>query len=67
MTRDKSKFSSFKLKVNVTFVNNKKKKAKGIGDVHNTSKIENVLFIDGFKFNLLNTSQLCDKGNQVIF
>lgn len=32
-----------------------------------STKIQNVLFVDGFKHNLLSISQLCDKENRVIF
>jgi len=40
----------------------------GIGKVGNLdSSIRDVYLVDGLKFNLLSVSQLCDKGNKVIF
>ena len=41
----------------------------GHGSIGNNSSslIENVLLIDSLKHNLLNISQLCDKGFKVIF
>ena len=41
----------------------------GIGNVgkERSPIIENVLLVDGLKHNLLSISQLCDKGNRVIF
>jgi Pol polyprotein len=41
----------------------------GVGKVgKDPSKvIDNVYLVEGLKFNLLSVSQLCDKGNQVIF
>ena len=35
--------------------------------VRKTTYIEDVLLVDGLKHNLLNVSQLCDKGNRVTF
>ena len=32
-----------------------------------TTSIENVLYVDGLKHNLLSISQLCDKGNKIAF
>ena len=32
-----------------------------------SSLIENVLFVNGLRYNLLSISQLCDKGFKVIF
>ena len=53
----------------VTFGNNSKGKIIGVGSIGKNSSpiIENVLFVEGLKFNLLSISQLCDKGNRVIF
>ena len=53
----------------VTFGDNAKGKIVGIGRVgkKNSTYIENILLIDGLKHNLLSVSQLCDKGNRVIF
>ena len=53
----------------VTFGDNKKGKIIGIGSIgkSNSLNIENVLLVDGLKHNLLSISQLCDKGNKVVF
>ena len=41
----------------------------GVGKVvyDASNLIEDVLLVDGLKYNILSISQLCDKGNQVIF
>ena len=41
----------------------------GIGKIGNelAHSISDVYLVDGLKFNLLSVSQLCDKGNKVIF
>ena len=71
MTGDKSWFNSFcpKEKGSVTFGDNGKGKILGIGSIgmYPNPIIENVLLVKGLKHNLLSISQLCDKGNQVIF
>ena len=71
MTRDISLFSTISKKDggHVTFGDNAKGKIIGIGDIDNNSHIiiENVLLVDSLKHNLLNISQLCDKGFKVIF
>ena len=71
MTGDKNKFISLALKDggNVKFGDNSKRKIIGIGNIGKTYSlvIENVLLVDGLKHNLLNISQLCDKGYNVIF
>ena len=53
----------------VTFGDNTKGKIVGIGRVgkKDSTFIENVLLDEGLKHNLLSVSQLCDKGNRVIF
>jgi hypothetical protein len=71
MTGDKTKFSSFTPKDGgyVTYGDNNKGKILGTGKVGKTSStsIDNVLYVEGLKHNLLSISQLCDKGNEVIF
>ena len=71
MTGDKNMFSILTPKDGgyVTFGDDKKGKIIGIGNIGKTksSNIENVLLVDGLKHNLLSISQLCDKGNKVIF
>ncbi|XP_057496707.1 uncharacterized protein LOC130781518, partial [Actinidia eriantha] len=71
MTGDKSMFASLNPKDGgfVTFGDNSKGKIIGIGNVGKEPShiIENVLLVDGLKHNLLSISQLCDKGNKVIF
>ena len=46
-----------------------KGKIIGIGEIGNPQSlsIHHVLFVDGFKHNLLSISQLCDMGNKVTF
>nr|KYP73698.1 hypothetical protein KK1_006346 [Cajanus cajan] len=60
MTKDPSKFSSLKMKHEdyVTYENNNKGKILSYGNVGNTSftLIENVLFVEGLKHNLLGIS-----------
>ena len=53
----------------VTFRDNSKGKIIGIGNVGKEPFpiIENILLIDGLKYNLLSISQLCYKGKKVIF
>ena len=53
----------------MTFGDNGKGRIIGHGSIGNNSSslIENVLFVDGLKHNLLSISQLCDKGFKVIF
>ena len=48
----------------VTFGDNSKGQIKGIGKIGNKFFIfiENVLLVNGLKYNLLSISQLCDKG-----
>ena len=53
----------------VTFGDNNQCKVIAIGNVGQGKDplIENVLLVDGLKDNLLNISQLCDKGYKVLF
>ena len=71
MTGDESKFAFLTKKKwgYDTFGDNAKGKIIGQGNISNdtSSLIENVLFVDGLKHNLLSISQLCDKGFIVIF
>ena len=71
MTGDRSLLASLNSKDGgfVTFGDNSKGKIIGIGNVGKESSpmIENVLLVDGLKHNLLSISQLCDRGNKVIF
>ena len=66
-----SLFSEIKERCNgsITLGDKGKCKILGVGKVgKNPSKtIDNVYLVEGLKFNLLSVSQLCDKGNQVIF
>ena len=66
-----SLFSEIKERCNGSISLGDKGKCKilGVGKVgKNPSKIiDNVYLVEGLKFNLLSVSQLCDKGNQVIF
>ena len=65
MTRKANLFSHLEMKKGgkVTFGDNAKGKIIGIGQVgkKDSTNIEDVLFVDGLKHNLLNVSQLCDK------
>ena len=71
MTGDASLLSEIKHKMlgQVTFGDDGKGTAIGIGKVGNPSKplIEDVLLVKGLKHNLLSISQLCDKGYKVHF
>ena len=71
MTRDKSMFASLSTKDGgyVTFGDNSNGKIIGIGNVGKDPSpiIEIVLLVDGLKYNFLSISQLCDRGNKVIF
>ena len=71
MTRDPSQFSKL-ISIDegyVTFGDNNKGKIIGKGTIGNKSNffIEDVLLVDGLKYNLLSISQLCDKGYIVKF
>ena len=71
MTGDRTKFSTFTPRESgsVTIGDNSKRRILGVGTVDMTSNllIENVLLVDGLKFNLLSISQLCDKYYTVVF
>ena len=71
MTGDKHCFISFIKKEGglLTFRNNDKGqiKVKSISGKKNSAKIQDVQYLEGLKHNLLNISQLCDSGFQVIF
>ena len=71
MTRDKSKFMSLKAKEEgfVTYGDNNKGRILGVGNIGNslTIFIENVLYVEGLKHNLLSMIQMCDKDFKIIF
>jgi len=71
MTGDMNYFITFEKKDGelVTFGNNDKGKIRGKGTISklNYAKIENVLYVEGLKHNLLSISQLCDSGFEVVF
>ena len=71
MIGDKSQFISLESKDGgmVTFSDNAKRKIIGIGNIPITpfSCIENILLVDGLKYNLLSISQLCDKNFNMSF
>ena len=71
MTGDKRKFISLQLREGgtVTYGDNTKGKILGTGTVGNNSNtlIEDVLYVEGLKYNLLSISQLCDKNYNVSF
>ena len=64
-------FSEIKEKCNDSITLDDKGKCKilGVGKVGKdpSEVIDNVYFVEGLKFYLLSVSQLCDKGNQIIF
>ena len=68
---EKSKFVSLKAKKGryIIYGDNNKGKILDIGNIGNslTTLIENVLFVDGLKHNLLSINQLCDKGYKIAF
>ena len=71
MTGDKRKFVSLELKDGgkVTLGDNTTCRVLGYGTIKLTSfiSLEQVLFVDSQKHNLLSVSQLCDKGLSVCF
>ncbi|XP_068504648.1 uncharacterized protein [Phaseolus vulgaris] len=71
MTSDASWFISISLKQDghVTYSDNNTGKILGKGTIGNESSflIHDVLCVEGLKHNLLNISQLCDRGYQVTF
>ena len=54
---------------NVAFGNGKSGEIQGIGKVGSMDiqAIENVYYVNGLQHNLLSVSQICDKGNNVLF
>ncbi len=71
MTGDTSKFLLIKpfKGGNVVFGDNSKGKILGIGSIGKdlSNAIDNILLVKNLKHNLLSISQLCDRGNRVIF
>ncbi|XP_074315402.1 uncharacterized protein LOC141651597 [Silene latifolia] len=71
MTGDKNLFLSLKPfnGGKVTFGDNNKGKVVGIGKIgiSPSHAISEVYLVEGLKHNLLSISQLCDKGNKVVF
>jgi hypothetical protein len=70
MTREKHMFQTLTLKEGGTvgFGGNHKGKIIGTWTIGNSSiSINNVWFVDGLKHNLLNISQFCDIGYEVVF
>jgi len=71
MTRDKSKllFLKYKIKDNVTFINNALTQINGndIVIMDENTKAKNVLYMDGIKCNLLSVIRMCDNGIDVTF
>ena len=71
MTGDKRSFLSLKnIKGgNVAFGNGKSGEIQGIVKVGSmdTHAIKNVYYVNGLQHNLLSVSQICDKGNNVLF
>jgi hypothetical protein len=66
MTEDISKFSNLVLKAKgyVTYGDNNKEKILGIGKVGAPpfTSIEDILYVEKLKYNLLSVNQLCHKG-----
>ena len=71
MSGNEALFTEIKKKKygNVTFGDNIAGKIIGIGKIGKdpSNSLDNVYLVDGLKFNLLSISELCDKGNNVIF
>jgi hypothetical protein len=72
MMGDKGKFLSLSERKsgNVAFGNDAPGKIKGKGMVslsNGKGKAQDVLLVDGLKHNLLNVSQMCDRGCEVLF
>ena len=71
MTDDESLFQELdrNRSGSVTFGDNSKRAIQGIGTIGNNSQtqIKHVLYAESLKHNLLNISQLCDKGFIVCF
>jgi hypothetical protein len=72
MTGDKDKFMSISKRKtrNVTFGNDELGKIQGKGMVslsNGKEKSQEVLLVDRLKHNLLNVSEMCDRGCEVVF
>ena len=71
MSGNGSLFTEIKRKKheNVTFSDNRVSKIIGIGKISKdlSKSLDDVYLVEGLKFNLLSISQVCDKGNNVIF
>ena len=71
MTGDRSRFVTLapSEKGFVTYGDNNKGKIIGEGSIGNSSNfiLNDVLLVEGLEHNLLSISQLCDKGNEVLF
>ena len=54
---------------NVSFGDDSSRKIKGLGSLMLSDKISihDVYYVDGFKYNLLSVSQICDHGYEVVF
>ena len=58
---------------NVTFGNNSPSRIRGKGivvldeDKRRKTKAQDVIYVDGIKYNLLSVSQMCDQGHNVLF
>ncbi|RDX97418.1 hypothetical protein CR513_19814, partial [Mucuna pruriens] len=68
MTRERSNLRPI-LGIWITYGGNKKGRIVGIGiiDKHIFSSIDNVLYVEGLKHNLVSISQLCGSGYDVSF
>eukprot|EP00253_Pinus_taeda_P023378 PITA_23378 len=72
MTGDKDKllsYDSLEKEKNVSFGNDTPAFIKGKGYVYlkEKVKVENVVYVDCLKHNLLSVSKMCDQGNEVVF
>ncbi len=71
ITGDKKKFFSLS-KIDgggVSFGDGKKEIITGVGKIGSSESkaLEDVYLVEGLKHNLLSISQLCDKGNKIVF
>ena len=71
MTGDPSHFTSLKpyRGGKITFEDNGKGDIIGLGTINigEGTEVTSVRFMDGLVYNLLSISQICDRGNQVLF
>nr|KYP41360.1 hypothetical protein KK1_037264 [Cajanus cajan] len=71
MTGDKSKFITLQENESgrIAYEDNNKGKILGLGTISNNSNtlIEDVLYVEGLKYNLLSIRQLCDENYKVSF